>query len=146
MIENKAYIMANYKRYGIRTSDTWKYDDNKSRELTEKEFLGLLNILDAHGENLDTFHDASFNHEQWFCDIYGSFEDDNDTYNALMQFNAFYTDEEFIKWMLEHIQDEIDNYGDYNEAMDFIKSVAFDEACDESIIKTEDGYVRTVRY
>lgn len=146
MIEHKEYMMANFEKYNIRTSDTFHYNAEKSRPLTKKEFLGLLNILDACGENLDSFHDASFNGYGTFCDIFGSFEDDNDTYNALMQFYAFYTDEEFIDWMIEHVQDEIDNYGNYEDAMDYIKEVAFDKACDESIYKTEDGYVRAVRY
>ena len=48
--------------------------------------------------------------------------------------------------MIEHLQDEVDNYGNYEEAMAFIKDVAFDKACDESIVKTSDGYVRIVRY
>lgn len=146
MIENKKYILDNFNKYGIMVSDTFTFNAEKAHPITQKEMLGLLNILEAHGENLDSFHDASFNNESFFCEIYGGFEDDNDTYNALMQFNEFFTDTEFIDWMLEHIQDEIDNYGDYNDAMDFIKKVAFDEACDESIIKTEDGYVRIVRY
>lgn len=146
MIEHKAYILANYDKYGIMVSDSFRFDPEKARPLTRQEMLGLLNILDAHGENLDSFHDASFNGADFFCEIYGSFEDDNDTYNALMQFNQFFTDEEFIDWMLEHIEDEIDNYGNYEDAMEFIKDVAFDNACDESIIKTEDGYVIIVRY
>lgn len=146
MIDNKEYILNNFDKYGIMVSDSFKFNPKKARPLTKHEMLGLLNILDAHGENLDSFHDASFNNEMFFCDIYGSFEDDNDTYNALMQFNAFYTDEEFINWMLEHIQDEIDTYGNYEDAMQYIKDVAFDNACDETIVKTEDGYVRIVRY
>jgi len=146
MINNKEYILNNFNKYGIMVCDSFKFNAEKAHPITKKEMLGLLNILDAHGENLDSFHDASFNNESFFCDIYGSFEDDNDTYNALMQFNAFYTDEEFIEWMLEHIQDEIDNYGSNADAMEYIKKVAFDKACDESIVKTEDGYVRIVRY
>ena len=144
MIMNKAYILENFNKYGIMASEDFNKRD--LHPITKAEMLGLLNILEAHGENLDTFHDASFNGYSNFCEIYGGFEDDSDTYNALMQFNQFFTDDEFISWMLEHVQDEIDNYGDYEEAMAFIKAVAFDEACDESIVKTEDGYVRIVRY
>ena len=146
MIDNKQYILKNYDKYGIMVSDTFKFNPDKARPLTQKEMLGLLNILEAHGETLDSFHDASFNGEGFFCELWSSFENDNDTYNALMQFNQFFTESEFIDWMIEHVTDEIDNYGNYEEAMESIKKVAFDDACDESIIKTEDGYVRIVRY
>ena len=144
MIENKAYIMQNFDKYGIIASENvWRKD---AHPITKAEMLGLLNILEAHGENLDSFHDASFNGYGDFCDIFGTFADDNDTYNALMQFNCFIPEDEFVEWMLEHIQNEIDNYGDYAEAMDFIKEEAFGDACDSDIIKTEDGYVHIVRY
>ena len=145
MIENKAYILKNFDKYGIQASENvWKKD---LHPITQAEMLALLNILDAHGENLDSFHDASFNGYSDFCDIFGRFENDNDTYNALMQFNKFIPNDEFADWMLEHIQDTIDNYdGDYEEAMKSIKEVAFDENCDDMIIKTEDGYVHSVRY
>ena len=146
MIKHKDYILKNYNKYGIMASDDFLFDPSLCHPITQKEMLGLLNILEAHDEDLESFHNAAFNGTNFFCEICGPFESDDETYNALMQFNTFYTDEEFIAYMLEHIQDTIKYSDSYEEAMEKLKEEAFDGNNDDLIVKTSDGYVHIVSY
>lgn len=113
--KQKQYILKNWKKYDIVDS--------------EEEMVKLLNILEAHNENLDTFHMAT----SGFCGIYGEFLHDRDTAQTLFNFNCFYNNEEEMR----------KNCAEYVEGED----MTLDEFLEgEDIRKTSDGIVRVLYY
>ena len=107
------------------------------------EMIALLNILQASGENLDSMHNAVFNGYDKFMGIFGRWDTDKDLYDAVLQFNTFFTESEFIDWMLERIEelkyDELD-------PTEEVKAWTYDDPSDTKVIRTEDGYVVRVWY
>lgn len=135
----KAYILDNHDKYGIH--------NEKGELLSREEMIALLNILESNGENLDSFHDASFNYSGEFCGIYGSFENDDDTYKTLMAFHFFYHTVDDLIEHIETVRDEwwnddldwnLETYGDF--------ATYFKKVWDDEIIRTSDGYVRRINY
>ena len=128
-ITAKAYTVRNWASYGLTD--------------TKKDFIALLNILQACGENLDSLHDAYFNGINEFCDILhnGCWESDRAVADALFEFCSFYTEQEFIDWLLEKRED-YDDPGEYVE--DMRVDASDDIFNDVQIIRTEDGYVRRI--
>ena len=108
------------------------------------EMISLLNILQANGENLDSMHNAVFNGYSEFMGIFGRWDTDAGLYEAVLQFNSFFSEGQFIDWMLEKIDDlKYDEIGPAEE----VKCWTFDEEpSDTKVIKTEDGYVVRVWY
>lgn len=113
----KQYQLNNWKKYNLVD--------------TKEDFIKLLNILEAHNENLDSLHDVVFNGYDEFCGIYGSFEDDKETTNTLLDYHRFFkTEEEFKKFVLEECEEMDITYNEYIE--------------DEDIRKTEDGFIQVI--
>jgi len=132
-IEAKSYMVAHWDQYGVAE--------------TKDEFIGLLNILQACGESLESLHHAYFNGYSEYCDIFhdGGWNSDRDVVDTLYEFCTFYTDEEFIDSVL-------DRRLDYDDPAEYVKDMRL-EATDDiegnndvQITKTEDGYVRRVWY
>ncbi len=117
----KNWILSNWNQYGIKSI--------KSKD----DMVRLLNILEANNQCFDDFHDASFNGFDEFCGIFGSFEDDDATYNTLDQFHLFFTDMESLnKWANEMCEEEEESI------LSFLSS--------QDIRKTSDGYVVKLYY
>ena len=100
---------------------------------TKDDMVWLLNVLQAHGENLDTFHDAAFNGLREFCGIVGSFTTDDDTFRALQEFNVFYkTKDELMEIMTENAEDDEVTVEEYMDG--------------EHFVETDDGIVHILYY
>ena len=105
----------------------------------KEEMAALLNILQANDETLDSMHDAVFNGSDEFMGIFGRWDTDKDLYEAVLQFNSFFGEQEFINWILEKIKDM--KYDELDPAEE-IKTWTYDElSADTKVVKTEDGYV-----
>ena len=124
----KQYILDNYNKYGFE----WENGD----EWTQADMTALLNILEVHNENLDSLHDVALNGYDEFCGIYGRFEDDNDTMNALFEFNVFIPREEFAEFMVNEYENAIEC--GYDSVEQYFES--------EDIHETSDGYVNILHY
>lgn len=128
----KEYIIRNYSKYHI--------DGLKN----ESDMLGLLNILEAHNENLDNLHNVKPN--DMFCDIFFGCPDINDNcvYDALISHNIFYQDENsLISDLREFFEDDTDVQAVSDDGLiRYITANCYDTV----ITKTSDGYVRTLYY
>lgn len=132
-ITAKEYLIKNWKAY--------KVADSKA------DFVALLNILQACGENLDGLHNAFFNGYSEFCDIYHGqpWESDREVADALKEFCSYYTEKEFIDMILDRRAD----FETSTEWSEEILAMTTDEADgdnDTQILKTDDGYVVRVWY
>lgn len=126
----KTYILEHYNEYGL-------HHDN-GKPISKADMLELLNILESQGETLESLHDVAFNGYSEFCGIYSNYTDDNKTYNALLSHFRFFSESEFIEYMLEQIEE-------YRE--DGSTDVAeYFKLFDDSIYKTSDGYVKRYDY
>lgn len=114
--KQKAYIMENWQAYNIVDS--------------KEEMKKLLNILEAHGENLDTFHAAT----SGFCGIYGEFANDRDTAQTLFNFNCFYNSREEMETICREDAEEVCGI----TLKEYLEG--------EDIRKTSDGLVRVLYY
>lgn len=130
------------------TAKKWALDHWKDYDLvdTKEEFIALLNILQAVGENLDSLHDVAFIGENEFCDIIhkGYWETDREVVETLFEFCTFYTEQEFI----ENILDRREDYESEEEYVEDMRLEASDDPNDGNndcqITRTEDGYVRRI--
>lgn len=114
--QRKDYILENWQSYNIVD--------------TQDEMKKLLNILEAHGENLDTFHVAT----SGFCGIYGEFADDKDTVQTLFAFNYFYNNREEMEAIMREDAEEV-------------CGITLEEYLEgEDIRETSDGLVRVLYY
>ena len=131
-IAYKEWLIENWKAYNVTD--------------TKEDFIALLNILQAVGENLDTLHDVYFNCDNEFCDIYhnGCWESDREIADTLFEFCTFYTEEEFIEMILDKAED----YETSEEWAEDMRLEASDDPDDGNndcqITRTEDGYVRRI--
>lgn len=125
--KQKAYIMKNWNEYNLGLKD-------------ENEMLALLNILESHGETLDGLHDA----ESIICGIVSQYDNDAEKVEAIFEYNTFFTESDFIDWMIERTESLKEDYtGNPADAIEFLREEANDEQ-DSVITKTSDGYVFTV--
>ncbi len=107
---------------------------------SQNEMLGLLNILQAGNETLDSMHDVIFHGYDRFMDIFGRWDSDENLYHSLLNFNTFYTENEFIEFIREQMI-ELKEIG-FDDPVEEIRIWTYeDEPSDRRIIKTEDGYV-----
>lgn len=129
--KQKEYILDNYNNYGL-------YNDH-GEPITRADMLALLNILEVNGETLDSLHDVALCGGDEFCSIYNlsGYENDSAVYNALVAHHIFLSDNEFIDWILEQIQEDIGSGDDYAQ---HIYDMTNGES-DTQIYKTNDGYV-----
>ena len=130
-IEVKDFLVNNWDKYGVAD--------------TRKDFIALLNILQACDESLDSLHRAYMNGSSEFCDIFHghAWESDKEIADALLEFSTFYTTEEFVDMILSRRED----YDDPAEYVEDMRMEASDNVCnDVQITKTDDGYVKRVWY
>ena len=131
-IQAKDYVVSHYEQYPFEMK-------------SKGDMIALLNILQANDETLDTMHDAVFNGYDSFMGIFGEWNTDQELYEAVMEFNVFFTEEEFIDWILEQ-QSLLPEEG-YDDPVAEIHCWTYDdEPSDTHIYKTEDGYVLRVNY
>lgn len=127
----KEYILKHYKEYNLINAKCEPMQN-------EEDMLKLLNILEAHDENLDSLHDVAFNGYTEFCGIVGTFEDDIDTCKALYDFNVFFKNEDEL---FQFAKEQIESTYNEEDEMTAEKYLA-----DEDIRKTSDGYVLVLYY
>ena len=129
----KEYLIKNWDRYGVADS--------------REDFIALLNILQACGENLDGLHDVSLNGALEFCDIFHgkSWESDREVADTLKEFCTFYTEKEFIDMILGRRAD-CESSTEWSEEIFAETSDETNGNNDIQITKTEDGYVVRVWY
>ena len=108
---------------------------------TKEEFIALLNILQACDENLSSLHNAGLGETDEFCDMYGRWDGDRDVVKALNQHACFFTEKEFIDFILERWQEYNDDGDDGTEYIRQMTSDAAEDFADTQISKTDDGYV-----
>jgi hypothetical protein len=110
-----------------------------NKPITEKQYIELLDILQANGETIESFYEVANNTNE-FCGIYkmsGCYEDNTEVYNALMEHHIFLSDNEFIDWILEKIQEDKEEGEDYAQ---HIHDYTYGNS-DTQIYKTAHGYV-----
>lgn len=62
-----------------------------NKPITEKQYIELLDILQANSETIESFYEVANNTNE-FCGIYkmsGCYEDNTEVYNALMEHHIF---------------------------------------------------------
>lgn len=96
--KEKAYIISNHDKYGIH--------NEQGKLLSKQEMFELLEILDLFDENLDSFHDVQNQGYTEFCGIYGTFDSDDDTYKAIVNFHNYRKQSELNQFF----NDILDNY------------------------------------
>ena len=112
--------------------NSWQqYNIVDSRE----QMLALLNILEAHGENLDTMHDIYMGNSDFCCSIFYNMgvSSDRETVQAIFEHNVFYTSYDAMIAAYQEAADEEETT--LEEYMEY-----------EDIRKTTDGYVRVLWY
>lgn len=110
-----------------------------NKPITEEQYIELLDILQANGETIESFYEVANNTNE-FCEIYkmsGCYEDNTEVYNALMEHHIFLSDNEFIDWILEKIQEDKEEGEDYAQ---HIHDYTYGNS-DTQIYKTAHGYV-----
>ena len=110
-----------------------------NKPITEKQYIELLDILQANSETIESFYEVANNTNE-FCGIYkmsGCYEDNTEVYNALMEHHIFLSDNEFIDWILEKIQEDKEEGEDYAQ---HIHDYTYGNS-DTQIYKTAHGYV-----
>ena len=129
----KDHLLDNWKKYNVTD--------------TKKDFLALLNILQAIGENLDSLHSAYINGKHEFSGIwhYNEWESDKAIADALFEYCSFYTEDEFIEMILDRAE-EYETSAEWSEDIRMETSDDPDSFCDCQILKTDDGYVKRVWY
>lgn len=116
---------------------------------TEADFIALLNILEAHGENIDSLHNAVINGHEFFCDYWlRDVYTDREAVNVIFNFNTFLSVEELKGLLYESLAELRADDDNTREEQD---EIFRDEFCDDGnadsiITKTRDGYVHSVRY
>lgn len=132
IISGKEYMLKNWESYGVAES--------------KQEFLELLNILQAIGESLESLNDAYQNGYYEFSYIFKGepWESRREIVEALYNYCSFYTDAEFIEYMLE--QRTEGDFEDDAEYVEYFRQVTEGENGDHQIYKTDDGYVRRIWY
>ncbi len=121
MITAKEWTLKNWDQYDLNLKN-------------KEEMLELLNILDAHDENLDSLHKVlqQEGHLREFCGIIGRMDTDAEIARSLFDFNLFYTEEKYQQFLKESAEDNECTIAEVLES--------------EDIRKTEDGYVRVLYY
>ena len=129
----KDYILKNWKKFS---------DDLGVK--SERELLELLNIFQAGDTCLENVYEGWQNGETEFLDIFIEADSGAELIEGIRSHNAFYTESEFIDYMLERIDELI---SDGEDPAEVVKEWTYEEEIsDTKIFKTEDGYVVRVWY
>lgn len=111
---------------------------------SQRELLELLNIFQAADTCLENVYEGWQNGEREFLDIFIDADNGTELMEAIRSHNAFYTESEFIDYMLERIS-ELKEDGE--DPAEVIRTWTYEgEITDTVIYKTEDGYVVRVWY
>ena len=114
---------------------------------SKKDFIEILNMLQANGETLESLNDCYQNGGRNFMSIFGDvFESRREIAEAVKQFNVFYTPLDFIAYLLSEREEIGSTYDDYNDYINYFQDVAAGNNGDHQIYKTKDGYVRRIWY
>ena len=130
-ITAKNYCMEHFKDYPFEMKD-------------KSEMLALLNILQASGENLDTMHNVICNGYDTFMDIFGKWDSDLDLYKTILEYNTFFTEDEYKEFIKIKMVDLKELEGIDNPEEEIRTWLDETSPSDTKIIKTEDGYVLRV--
>lgn len=131
-ITAKAYLLENWQKYDLVDP--------------KEDFIALLNILQACGESIDSLHNVVFNGIEEFIDCinsHGGWETDRDLVDTLFYFCRFFTEQEFIDYILDRREDYA-TQEEYVEAIRREASDADEDFADTQITRTDDGYVRRI--
>ncbi len=131
-INAKKFMLDNWQMYNIGLK-------------SQQEMLELLNIFQANGTCFENVYEAWQNAEGYtrIMGIFGRWDTAADLIRAIMDTNYFYTDKEFIEFILEQYQDMKED-GEEDPA-EVIRHWTFEGLATDTVIwKTEDGYVRRI--
>lgn len=108
-----------------------EYDMVDSRE----EMLALLNILEAHGESLDSLHDVTFGNTDRVCSILfnSTPETDREVVEGIREHNVFYATHDALMEAMKELAEDCG--GSVEETLE-----------GEDVRQTSDGYVRVLWY
>lgn len=116
----KEHILSHWNEYNLVNS--------------EEEMLKLLNILEAHEENLDTLHDISMGNTSWLCGIlFNNAPTDREVKDDLFEYNAFYKSKKEL--IQAYVICSAENDEIFEECIQY-----------ELILESSDGYVRVFEY
>lgn len=115
----KEHILDNWRRYNVVDS--------------KEEMVALLNILEAHDEDLDTMHDVYMGNTDTCCGIWFNFgvKNDRETVRSIFENNIFYSSYDAMMQC-------------YKEDANFLEITVEQIIEWENYKKTSDGYVRFV--
>ena len=128
--KKRAFIIDNWRAYNLTD--------------TRREFIALLNILDAHGETVDSLHDVCTG--GLFCGIFynGEIESDRDVVEGLFLNNEFYTPESFPAFVNGVIEDSCYEGDTPAETAEKVREILNDGDGSAIVTRTTDGYVVSV--
>ena len=117
----KNYILSHWNQYNMVDS--------------REEMVKVLNILEAHNENLDTMHDIVMGNTEWLCGIWmtSNPQTDREVKEILYDFNCFYRTMEEMRESVREMAEDCEMTVD-----EFLET--------EDIRKTSDGFVRILYY
>lgn len=120
----KNYVLSHWNQYNMVDS--------------QEEMVEVLNILEAHDENLDTLHDVVMGNTKWLCGIWINShpQTDREVKDILYEYNIFYRTYEELK-NSECLKEYAENF-----------EMDIEEYCEKyaDIRKTSDGFVRVLYY
>ena len=111
-----------------------------NKPITEKEYIELLNILEANEETIESFYKV-VNNDGVYCGTYSRntcFKSSSEVYESLIAHFQFMTESDFIEWIMSEIQECIEADIDYSK---LIYDYTYGTTYDTKIFKTKDGYV-----
>jgi hypothetical protein len=124
--------------------DNWQKFTDDIGVKSQRELLELLNIFQAADTCLENVYEDWQNGYDEFLDIFIDASSGAELMEAIRSHNAFYTEEEFIDYMLDRINDLRE---DGEDAAEVVHTWTYEgEISDTKIYKTDDGYVVRVWY
>lgn len=105
-------IQSSWRRYCYAVANWSEYDLVDTKE----QFIALMNILEAHGENLDSLHNC----EDEFCGIiFSNPGTDRDIVRGLFEYNSFFPSKaEFVSCMKENAESDDMTFDEELESCD----------------------------
>ena len=123
----------NLTSFVTRWSYYERHWDSYGLRETKESFIALLNMLQANNENLDSLHNVAFNGYEEFMGIYGTFDDDKDVAQAVIEFNIFFS--------------SINDLADRTAENAFYEGTTIEEELDScELYKTHTGFVDRLHY
>lgn len=139
---NKNSNLENISGYDYMVNHWQQYDVVNSKS----DFIELLNILQANGETLESLNDCYQNDDREFMYIIGRWDSRREIAETVKEFNIFYTELDFISWIISQENEIGSDYDDLNDYINYFQEVAAGNNGDHQIYKTKNGYVRRIWY